>query len=90
MIMAKVAERAKEGKELARKHGCYKCHGEEGKGGTASAWNTSGFSKRMDTRTKIKEAITKGCQGMHGYEGKIDEKDLHSITLYIWSLRPTK
>jgi hypothetical protein len=27
---------------------------------------------------------------MHGYEGKIDEKDLHSITLYIWSLRPMK
>jgi hypothetical protein len=44
----------------------------------------------MDTRIKIKEAITKGCQGMHGYEGKIDEKDLHSITLYTWSLRPTK
>jgi len=25
-----------------------------------------------------------------GYEGKMDEKDLHSITLYIWSLRPMK
>jgi hypothetical protein len=44
----------------------------------------------MDNRVKIKEAIIKGCQGMHGYEGKIDEKDLHSITLYIWSLRPTQ
>jgi hypothetical protein len=90
MIMARVAERVKVGKDLAGKHGCYKCHSEEGKGGTASGWMTPTFSKKMDTRVKIKEAITKGCQGMHGYEGKIDEKDLHSITLYIWSLRPTK
>jgi cytochrome c553 len=90
MIMARVAERTKEGKDLAGKHECYKCHGEEGKGGTASGWNTQGFSKKMDNRVKIKEAITKGGSGMQGYEGKIDEKDLHSITLYIWSLRPIK
>ena len=90
MIMARVAERAKEGKDLGGKHGCYKCHGDEGKGGSASAWNTSEFAKKMDNRVKIKEIITKGCPGMQGYEGKIDEKDLHSITLYIWSLRPTK
>ena len=90
MIMARVAERTKMGKDLAGKHGCYKCHGEEGKGGSASGWNTLGFSKKMDNRVKIKEAITKGDSGMQGYEGKIDEKDLHSITLYIWSLRPMK
>jgi len=90
MIMARVAERAKMGKDLAGKQGCYKCHGEDGKGGTASGWNTPAFSKKMDTRVKIKEAIIKGCPGMQGYEGKIDEKDLHSITLYIWSLRPSK
>jgi nitrous oxide reductase accessory protein NosL len=90
MIMARVAERAKMGKDLAGKHGCYKCHGEEGKGGTASGWNTHAFSKKMETRVKIKEAITKGGPGMPGYEGKIDEKGLHSVTLYIWSLRPSK
>ena len=90
MIMAKVAERVKEGKDLAGKYRCYKCHGEEGKGGTALGWNTPEFVKKIDTRVKIKEAVTKGCQGMHGYEGKIDEKDLHSIALYIWSLRPSK
>jgi mono/diheme cytochrome c family protein len=90
MIMAKVAERVKEGKDLAGKHGCYKCHGEEGKGGSASGWDTPAFSKKMTTRVKIKEAITKGVTGMPDYEGKIDEKGLHSITLYIWSLRPTK
>ena len=90
MIMARVAERTKMGKDLAGKHGCYKCHGEEGKRGSASGWNTLGFLKKMDNRVKIKEAIIKGSQGMHGYEGKIDEKDLHSITLYIWSLRPTQ
>jgi nitrous oxide reductase accessory protein NosL len=90
MIMARVAERVKEGKDLAGKHGCTKCHGEEGKGGTASGWNTPGFAKRMDTRIKIKETITKGCEGLRGNGGHWDEKDLHSITLYIWSLRPTK
>lgn len=90
MIMARVAERAKMGKDLAGKHGCYQCHGEEGKGGSASGWDFPGFIKRMDNRVKIKEAVTKGVPKMHGYEGKIDEKDLHSITLYIWSLRPAK
>jgi nitrous oxide reductase accessory protein NosL len=90
MIMARVAERAKVGKDLAGKHGCYKCHGEEGKGGTASGWNTHAFSKKMETRVEIKKAITKGIPGMPGYEVKIDEKGLHSITLYIWSLRPSK
>ena len=90
MIMARVAERAKMGKDLAGKHGCYQCHGEEGKSGTASGWITPSFSKKMDNRVKIKEAITKGVPGMQGYEGRIDEKDLHSITLYIWSLRAMK
>jgi len=90
MIMAKVANMAKMGKDLAGKHGCYKCHGEEGKGGSASGWNTPAFSKKMDSRVKIKGAIVRGAPGMPGYEGKIDEKELHSITLYIWSLRPTK
>ncbi len=90
MIMARVAERAKMGKDLAEKHGCYKCHGEGGKGGSASGWDSPAFIKRMDNRVKIKEAVTKGVPNMHGYEGKIDEKDLHSITLYIWSLRTPK
>ncbi len=90
MIMVRVGQRAKMGKELAGKQGCYKCHGEEGKGGSAPGWNSPGFIKKMDSRVKIKETITKGCPGMHGYEGKIEEKDLHSITLYIWSLRPTR
>ena len=90
MIMARVAERAKTGKDLAGKEGCYKCHGEEGKGCSASGWDNSEFLKKMDNRVKIKEAITKGVPGMAGYEGKMDEKDLHSITLYIWSLRRSK
>jgi copper chaperone NosL len=90
MIMGRVAEMAKMGKDLAGKQGCYKCHGEEGKGGTASRWNTPAFSKKMDNRVKIKEAITKGVPGMPGYEGKIDVKGLHAITLYIWSMRPAK
>lgn len=92
MIMARVAEMAKMGKDLAGKQGCYQCHGEGGKGGTAAGrgWDTPAFSKKMDNRVKIKEAITKGCPGMPGYEGKIDGKGLHAITLYIWSLRTPK
>jgi cytochrome c553 len=90
MIMARVAEKAKMGKDLAEKQGCTQCHGEEGKGGSAPGWNNPEFLKKMDSRIKIKEAITKGGSGMQGYEGKINEKDLHSITLYLWSLRPMK
>jgi len=90
MVMSRVAERAKMGKDLAGKHGCYQCHGEAGRGGTASGCIPPSFSKKMEHGVQIKAAITKGVPGMHGYEGKIDEKDLHSITLYIWSLRPMK
>jgi len=89
MIMARVAERTKMGKDLAGKHGCYKCHGEEGKGGSASGWNTPDFSKKMNTRIKIKETVTKGVPGMPSHEGSMDDKDLHSVTLYIWSMRPS-
>jgi cytochrome c553 len=90
IIMAKMAERAKLGRGLAEKHGCFRCHEQEGKGGTASAFNTKEFAKKMNTRIKIKESILKGSPGMAGYEGKLDEKDLHSITLYLWSLRPAQ
>jgi nitrous oxide reductase accessory protein NosL len=90
MIMARVAERAKVGRGLAEKHGCFQCHGEEGRAGTASAFTTKDFAGKMTSRTKIKEAILKGVPGMTGYEGKLDEKDLHSITLYLWSLKPAQ
>ena len=89
-IRARVAERAKIGMDLAGKHGCYACHGEGGKGGTASAWDCPAFMERMDDRVKIKEAVTRGVPKMEGYEGRMDEKDLHSITIYIWSLRETR
>jgi mono/diheme cytochrome c family protein len=88
MIRTRMAERAKAGKELAAKHGCFRCHGEEGRGGSALGWNNPDLAKKMDSRIKIKERIVKGSSGMPGHEGKIDERDLHSITLYIWSLRP--
>lgn len=90
MIMARIAERAKVGKELAARHGCFRCHGEEGRGGSALGWNSPELAKKMDSRSKIKERIVKGSSGMPGYEGKIDERDLHSIALYIWSLRPLR
>lgn len=88
MIMARVTKRAMMGRDLAEKNGCFRCHGPEGKGGTAAAFTTQEFAKKVTSRIKIKEAILKGVHGMAGYDGKVDEKDLHSITLYLWSLRP--
>jgi len=87
MIMKKVAKMSQMGMKLAGKHGCYKCHGEGGTGGTASAWNTPEFAKNMDSRVKIKQAIL-GPEHKPSYEGKIPEKELHAITLYIWTQRP--
>lgn len=87
MIMKKVAKMSQMGKQLAGKHGCCKCHGEGGRGGTGSAWNTPEFAKKMDSRVKIKQAIL-GPKHKPSYEGKIPEKELHAITLYIWTQRP--
>lgn len=88
MIMARVAEMAKTGRTLAEKNGCFTCHGPEGKGSTAGAFVTPDFARKMDNRIKIKEAILKGKPGMAGYQGKINEKELHALTLYLWTLRP--
>ncbi len=87
MIMERVAKMSQMGKQLAGKHGCYKCHGEGGTGGTAPAWNSPEFAKKMDSRVKIKQAIL-GSKHKPAYEGKIPEKELHAITLYIWTQMP--
>jgi len=87
MIKKKKAKMAEIGKKLAGKHGCYKCHGQGGTGGEAIGWNTKEFSKRMDSRVKIKEKILAGTQKMEGYAGKTPEKELHAITIYIWTQR---
>jgi hypothetical protein len=87
MIKKKVAKMSGMGKALGGKHGCYKCHGDAGKGGQAVGWQTQAFAKRMGNRVKIKEAILAGSHAMEGYEGKLTEKELHAITLYIWTNR---
>ena len=88
MIKKKVAKMSAMGKKLAGKHGCYKCHGEGGTGGWAPGWNTKEFAKNMDNRVKIKEKILVGTPyKMEGYKGKITEKELHGITIYIWTQR---
>jgi len=86
MIRKKVAKMSQMGKNLAAKHGCYKCHGQDGKGGEATAWNSPEFAEKMDARVKIKEAIL-GEVHKPSYQGRIPEKELHAITLYIWTLR---
>jgi mono/diheme cytochrome c family protein len=88
LIIEKKAKVSAMGKKLARKHGCYGCHGDGGTGGTARAWNTSEFADRMDSRVKIKHVILSGTHKMQGYQGKITEKELHAITIYVWTQRP--
>lgn len=87
MIKKKMAKMSAMGEKMAAKHGCYKCHGQGGKGGKAIGWNTVEFAQKMGDRVEIKEAILSGTKGMNGYEGKISEKELHAIALYIWSQR---
>jgi nitrous oxide reductase accessory protein NosL len=87
MIKEKVAKMSSMGKKLIGKHGCTKCHGEGGAGGSAISWRSTEFAKSMDNRVKIKEAILNGSHKMEGYKGKINEKELHAITLYIWTNR---
>jgi hypothetical protein len=87
MIKKKTVRMVGMGKKLSRKHGCYRCHGEEGTGGAAPGWNTAEFAKRMDSRVKIKEKILAGTHGMEGYEGKTTEKELHGIAIFIWTQR---
>jgi mono/diheme cytochrome c family protein len=87
MIKKKKAKMAAMGKKLAEKHGCTTCHGKSGKGGKAPAWNSPDFSRKMDSRVKIKQQILGGSRGMKGFEGKIPEKALHAITIYVWTQR---
>lgn len=88
LIKKKKAKMSAVGRKLAGKHGCYKCHGEGGTGGTAKAWSTSQFADRMDSRVKIKQVILGGTHKMEGYQGKLKEKELHAITIYVWTQRP--
>jgi acid stress-induced BolA-like protein IbaG/YrbA len=41
----------------------------------------------MDSRVKIKQVILGGTHKMEGYQGKITEKELHAITIYVWTRR---
>jgi len=88
LIKKKKAKMSAMGKKLTGKHGCYRCHGEGGTGGTAKAWNTKEFANRMDNRVKIKKTILGGTHKMEGYQGKLKEKELHAITIYLWTKRP--
>jgi hypothetical protein len=88
LIVQRVAKMTELGKGLAAKHGCYSCHGKDGTGGKAKAWNTVEFFRKMDSRVKIKNAITEGTPAMEGYGGNIPGQELHAITVYVWSQRP--
>lgn len=88
MIMKKVAKKAGMGEKLAGKHGCIKCHGSEKADGKALAWTSREFAEKIDSRVKIKKTILDGTHEMKGYKGKISDKELHAITLYVWTQRP--
>ena len=86
MISEKVFKMAVKGKKIAEKHGCFTCHGPGGTGiGKAPAWTSPGFARRMDSKAKIKGVILRGKGKMKAFT--IPEKELHPLTLYIWSLR---
>lgn len=87
LIKKKVGKMSAMGKKLAGKHGCFKCHGKDGTGGTAIEWDTAEFARKMDSRVKIKEKILGGTHKMDGYQDKITEKELHAITIYLWTQR---
>jgi nitrous oxide reductase accessory protein NosL len=87
MIMDRVAKRSLRGKELVQNQGCLGCHYD---GGQARSFTNPELISKMDSRIRIKEAIVKGSSAMKGYAGKVDEKDLHSITLYLWSLKENR
>lgn len=87
LIKGRMAKMAEMGKDLAAKQGCYRCHGEGGSGGRAIGWQSAEFAREMDSRVKIKEKILRGGGRMPAFEGKLTEKELHAITLYIWENR---
>ena len=87
LIKKRKAKMAAMGKKVASKHGCFSCHGAGGTGGKAVAWNTNEFTSSMDNRVKIKKVILGGSHKMEGYQGKITEKELHAITIYVWTRR---
>jgi nitrous oxide reductase accessory protein NosL len=84
----KIPKMIKMGKKVAETKGCFTCHGAEGKGGgKGPAWTSPAFAKKMNTKVKIKEAVLSGKGEMPSFEGKITEKELQALMLYIWSLR---
>lgn len=91
MLKKKMSKAAKMGMTIAEKYKCFDCHGPEGKGiGKAPAWTSPAFAKRMDSKPKVKDAILKAKGDHPSFEGKIPEKELQPLMLYIWEIRSTK
>jgi len=89
LLRVKMSKKAQIGKKVAEAKGCFKCHGPGGKGiGKAPAWTSPGFAKRMSSKIKIKKVILEGKGKMPSFEGKISEKELQALMLYIWTIRP--
>ncbi len=74
---------------------CASCHGPDGKGQTA-------IGKKMDLRdlasddvqkqhdSELKLIIEKGKGKMPGYKGKLTDKQIDDLIVYIRSLKPSK
>ncbi|MCP4745102.1 MAG: hypothetical protein GY874_03020 [Desulfobacteraceae bacterium] len=86
MIRTNVKKRVIIGQEMVQQHGCLDCHGSSAKS-PEKAWDSHEFAQKMDSRMKIKEAILSGSHKVQNYSRKIPEKELHSITLYLWDQR---
>lgn len=85
IIKKKVAMLSKKGAHYVQTRECLNCHEKH-----APSFDSPEFIETTPTRAKAKQIIMDGKNGMPSFKGKIDEKELHAIVLYIWSQRPMK
>ena len=87
MIKKNMSKMSLYGKKLSEKYKCFHCHGKDGSGGKAIAWNSMKFQEKMKNRVIIKERITGFPHEKEKFQDTISEKELHSIVIYIWTKR---
>ena len=85
LIKKKMVMLSKKGKKLVENRGCLNCHGKR-----APSFNSPEFIQSVPNKSKAKEIILNGKNGMPSFKGRINEKELHAIVIYLWSQRTVK